>query len=364
MTDGSRADIDAEIDALSGLGEHLINSIIAEEPLDVIKAIIDRNAPLWYQNDAEGMSPLHAAAYMENTELARVLIEHGAVWNAGQLIKLDNFQNTAGDISLSLNDFDTYTIIRDAGIRAEMLLSLLSSKASIESSSTIVLKESDISAFGSTRAFLGSKLTYTKDKYGQDICLLKVGDSDSEEEVGVMMGWERGIMEDTVQRLCEGHQNSHKLKVLNVGFGLGIIDSLFQSLPLRPVEHVIIEPHPDVLQYMKDGGWYEKPGVKILEGTWQDLLESEYILSVGGFDVIYTDTFSEDYTDLHQFFEHLPDLTAGPQSRFSFFNGLGATNALFYDVYTHIAGLHLAEIGMDLSWFDVDVSESRDDRWG
>lgn len=46
---------------------------------------------------------------------------------------------------------------------------------------------------------------------------------------------------------------------------------------------------------MKELGWYAKPGVKILEGKWQDFIESEELLSVGGFDVVYTDTFSEDY---------------------------------------------------------------------
>ncbi len=70
---------------------------------------------------------------------------------------------------------------------------------------------------------------------------------------------------------------------------------MFQSLPTKPAQHVIIEAHPDVLKHMKELGWYEKPGVKILEGKWQDFIESDELLSVGGFDVIYTDTFSEDY---------------------------------------------------------------------
>ncbi len=91
------------------------------------------------------------------------------------------------------------------------------------------------------------------------------------------------------------------------------------------------------------------------------------------------DTFSEDYPTLHQFFEHLPDLLDGPDARFSFFNGLGATSKypyprlthtdnfldlLFYDVYTRISELHLAEVGADVDWFDVDVSDDAYDRWG
>ena len=46
---------------------------------------------------------------------------------------------------------------------------------------------------------------------------------------------------------------------------------------------------------MKHRGWYTKPGVKILEGKWQNFVQSEELLAVGGFDIVYTDTFSEDY---------------------------------------------------------------------
>ena len=35
------------------------------------------------------------------------------------------------------------------------------------------------------------------------------------------------------------------------------------------------------------------------------------------------------YTALRRFFEHLPDLLTGPEARFSFFNGLGATSESF-----------------------------------
>ena len=35
--------------------------------------------------------------------------------------------------------------------------------------------------------------------------------------------------------------------------------------------------------------------MKILEGKWQDYIDSPELLGVGGFDVIYTDTFSEEY---------------------------------------------------------------------
>jgi hypothetical protein len=83
---------------------------------------------------------------------------------------------------------------------------------------------------------------YTVDEHGQSICKVKVkaqvpkliigedgsvtadGEEEKEEEIGVMMGWETGIMKETVRKLTEGHPNEKEgLKVLNVGFGLGIV---------------------------------------------------------------------------------------------------------------------------------------------
>lgn len=77
----------------------------------------------------------------------------------------------------------------------------------------------DETASGSTDVFLRSKLKYAVDQYGQNICMLEV----DEEEVGVMMGWEKIIMDETIHKLCDAHPNASKLKVLNVGFGLGIV---------------------------------------------------------------------------------------------------------------------------------------------
>ena len=82
MSAESNSAADPDIEAASLIGEQLINSILADRPIAVIKSFIDNSAPLWYQND-EGMSCLHAAAYCQNAELVKYLIEKGAVWNAG-----------------------------------------------------------------------------------------------------------------------------------------------------------------------------------------------------------------------------------------------------------------------------------------
>ncbi|KAL5507468.1 RMT2 [Sanghuangporus vaninii] len=358
-TDYIELDLDSEhggeeVDAVIQLGQTLIEKIFEARPFEEVKALIDQDAPLWYQ-DNEGNSALHAAAYIEDKELVDYLIGKGAVWNA-----VDNLGNTAGDVALSLNNEECYRSIRDAGLRSEYLLLHLSSKKTLVTSSSIILRADDTTAAGSPSEFLSSRLTYKRDDHGQEVCLVKVGD----EEVGVMMGWERDIMQETVNKLFDGLEGGYS--VLNVGFGLGIIDSMFQVLPNPPTRHFIIEAHPDVLRHMRERGWYELPGVTILEGKWQDFIEGEKILAVGGFDVIYTDTFSEDYEALRTFFGHLPDLLSGPDARFSFFNGLGATNALFYDVYTQLSELHLSNVGLNVDWSDVDLMKDPEemDKWG
>ncbi|OCB88416.1 hypothetical protein A7U60_g4458 [Sanghuangporus baumii] len=296
-----------EVDAAIQTGQTLIEKIFEARPFEEVKALIDQDAPLWYQ-DNEGNSALHAAAYIEDKELVDYLIGKGAVWNA-----VDILGNTAGDVALSLNNVECYRSIRDAGLRSEYLLSHLSSKKTlVTSSSSIILRADDTTAAGSPSEFLSSQLLFKRDDHGQEI------------------------------------------------------DSIFQALPNPPTRHFIIEAHPDVLRHMCELGWYEKPGVTILEGRWQDFIESEEIMAIGGFDVIYTDTFSEDYEALHTFFGHLPDLLSGPDARFSFFNGLGATNALFYDVYTQLSELHLSNVGLNVKWSDVDLMKDPEevDKWG
>lgn len=82
-------DVDVSMDdedVATLLGENLVNTILEGGSLDAIKKLLEDGAPIWYQNEVEGTSPLHAAAYTRNPQLARLLIEKGAVWNAGEWI--------------------------------------------------------------------------------------------------------------------------------------------------------------------------------------------------------------------------------------------------------------------------------------
>ena len=77
---------DSDIDAVvTRLGEELIAGILENESVETISGLLDSGSPVWYQNENEGISPLHAAAFVQNVELVKFLIEKGAVWNAGWL---------------------------------------------------------------------------------------------------------------------------------------------------------------------------------------------------------------------------------------------------------------------------------------
>ncbi len=90
-----------------------------------------------------------------------------------------------------LRSFCVY--IYDGPELSELLLTLLASRETLSNSPlSLVLKATDTTAAGSTESYLASRLRFEKDAHGQEICLLTLEDED---EVGVMMGWERGISE-------------------------------------------------------------------------------------------------------------------------------------------------------------------------
>lgn len=223
------------------------------------------------------------------------------------------------------------------------------------------------------KAFLKSRLRYETDENGEERCI-------DEEGNGVMMGWELPIMQETARLLAQDrdiNDTEAEFAVLNVGFGLGLVDAELQKY--KPTRHVIIEPHPDVLAHARKKGWYDIPGVEFFEGTWREYLAAfEAGDQLAEFDAIYVrlhffqvmrghhlisslpqfDTFSEHYADLHAFFEELPNLLKDETSRFSFFHGLGATSMSFYEVYTHVSEMHLGEIGLKTEWYEVDMNST------
>ena len=118
-------------------------------------------------------------------------------------------------------------------ILVELLLDLFSPKPPLPAST--VLRAEDDTATGPTEASLSSKLHFTRDEHGQEVCLLR----ESNKEAGVMMGLERSHEHQWVQALgsltkirsgtiggpqvlCADHPKINEgLKI--VDFGLGIV---------------------------------------------------------------------------------------------------------------------------------------------
>ncbi|WWC85412.1 uncharacterized protein L201_000275 [Kwoniella dendrophila CBS 6074] len=339
-------------------------------PKSEIERLLKLGAPTWYQDEELGWSCLHYASERKEPELLELLLQNGAIWNS-----VDKWNRTAGEICLSLNDQQGWQIIRNEGIRSEMLHYALAGPSSpqSDSSTNIKLKAEDKTSAGDNLTFLKSKLTWNVGSDGKE----RVLDADGN---GVMMGWEEPLMVEHVKLMTHEHPNAQPgaegMTIMNVGFGLGIVDRLFQetqsSSHPKPLNHTIIEAHPQVLEYIKEKGIDKLPGVKILAGRWQDFLLNpeklgevlENTPSGMGYDAIFVDTFAEGYEDLKAFFEVLPDILEPENGIFSFWNGLGATNPTIYAVSSSLAELHLEDVGLNTTWHDVLIPESlREEVW-
>jgi protein arginine N-methyltransferase 2 len=286
-------------------------------------------------------TPLHSAiASCEgNTDSEEValpvvttLLENGAIWN-----DLDKADETPGCIALRLGLKKVYDTMVAAGVRAELLFNRLHELDSDDEEAAPPAPE-DVSDDVSkdNHAYLGSQLRY---KPG---ILLDSSDN------AVMMDWETDIMKRHAETLLP----RPGLRAMNVGHGMGIVDGAIQTR--GPAEHHIVEAHPQVLRRLRENGWYDKPGVVIHEGRWQDVLPR---LAAEGvvLDAIYYDTFAEDYAALKDFFsEHVIQLLDS-EGLFGWYNGLGADRQICYDVYTQVAEMDLNEAGFDTLWEDIPV---------
>lgn len=76
-------DDDSGLDAKT-LAAQLLKAILSN-PSDkqTIESLIGQGAPLWYQDNEEGLSCLHAACYVQDLNLVKLFLENGAPWNLG-----------------------------------------------------------------------------------------------------------------------------------------------------------------------------------------------------------------------------------------------------------------------------------------
>ncbi len=218
-------------------------------------------------------------------------------------------------------------------------------KADDDDAVRVVVKPPNVVA---RETFLATPLRYEEGVEGLRLMTgATAGDANLDD--AVMMTWERDIMAMHVERF-----RSHGCKsVLNVGFGLGIIDSQLEALPADELEHhFIIEAHPDVLAHMRERGWFANPRVTVLQGTWQEQLPLLIERGVT-IDCVFFDTF-ETLDDMREFHDLLVNVLA-PDGLYSFFNGLCGGNAFFHRVACALAQIQLSDIGFSVFYELVDL---------
>jgi protein arginine N-methyltransferase 2 len=284
-------------------------------------------------------------------ETVKFLLQEGAIWN-----DLDAKDETPGCLARRLGLNELYELMVDAGVRAEMLLNRLGQYDQLEDTNeeneaadeTNATQTETTAESPGTAATATTEQPVTSSRYLQSRLAFRENQLLDDDQNGVMMSWESDIMSKSARALlpCPG------LRVINVGFGMGFMDSRIQAL--QPSSHHIVEAHPAVLADMRSKGWYEKPGVVIHEGKWQHVMPK--LVEEGlTFDAIYYDTFAESYSDFRDFFSEQVIGLLEPEGRWSFFNGMGADRQISYDVYQKVVEMDLLEAGFDVDWEEIDV---------
>ncbi|KAK6348672.1 Arginine N-methyltransferase 2 [Orbilia javanica] len=319
------------------------------------------------------------------TKTLELLLQNGAIWNS-----LDVNNETPGCIAYRLGLTSLYEVMVDAGVRAELLFGRLDGYMALDDDDEDEdddeeLEEGDvidISVEGqkeedkaqgdegeeapelvSTEQTALDKATEEAIPVTSDVYLsstLSIDDEKilDEDKNGVMMSWESNIMSLTVQNLLTPPTPAGP-KVLNIGYGMGIIDSYFQSSTPAPSSHHIIEAHPQILEKLSTSPISKQPGVIIHAGRWQEILPKLVNDGDVTFDAIYFDTFAEDYSQLKLFFTEYVIALLNPEGKFGFFNGLGADRQIAYDVYKKVVDIDLLEAGLETEWVEVEIDSKK-----
>ncbi|GLI60425.1 hypothetical protein VaNZ11_002578 [Volvox africanus] len=362
----------------------------AEGDADEVARVIDLEADVDYQ-DEEGVSPLMKAAEGGHRTVVAALLQSGAPWNAQ-----DKYGYCAGEYAMGSGHQEVVDLLLDFAVQAELVLGALQRRMQVGSGAAVANSD-----------YLNQRLIYR----GEQL-LDAEGDA-------VMMGWERPLMLRHAELICPGAREADETttittisaaaaeeeeeeeegrpaegtepsvavaaatppsegsgnvsrtgtqvqgrrrggggRVLNVGFGLGIVDTAIQSH--SPERHTIVEAHPDVYEHMVQQGWAERPGVRILKGRWQEVLPE--LLADAPYDGIFFDTYGEYYEEMREFHKHLPHLLAR-NGVYSFFNGLASDNIFFHMVYCRLISLELASKGLTVEYEPVAVGSLGDEVW-
>lgn len=205
--------------------------------VSTLTSLIAAGADVTYFDDTN-LNPLMHAAKHGHADVVHLLLSHGAPWNA-----LTPSGVSAGDFAMENSHQDAFDVLLNAGVQSELVLGTIARNTHPDSKPT------------ASSDYLEERV-----RFGED----RIMDSESK---AVMMAWELPLMEAHARAICSGGDG---VSVLNVGFGIGLVDTAIQRYNVG--RHTIIEAHPEVFDRMLKKGWGEKENVKILFGKWQDIL--------------------------------------------------------------------------------------------
>ncbi|KDD74705.1 hypothetical protein H632_c1123p0, partial [Helicosporidium sp. ATCC 50920] len=321
-----------------------------EGGLEAVQELLEAGADPGHA-DREGVTCLMHAASRGDLEVMQALLQAGAPWH-----DLDCEGNSAGEYASGMGHTGAVQLLLEWAVQAELILGALERSRKrrsaggeqegvggagerVEEGIEAASRDKPIDFETASNAdYLASKVEYSQDTL-----------VDAEGEA-VMMEWERPLMERHAAMLCAAGGD-----VMNVGFGMGIVDGCIASH--APRSHTIVEAHPGVLARMRAEGWYDRPGVRVVEGRWQDVLRQ-----LDSYDGIFFDTYGEDGEDLREFHRHLPALLK-PKGIYSFFNGLCPDNMFFNVVQGEIIKRELHTMDIETSYEPIKMNPLPESIW-
>lgn len=181
---------------------------------------------------------------------------------------------------------------------------------------------------------------------------------------------ENGILSHSMSRLIMSYQEEYIMKksaevlckeggdILNVGYGLGIIDGFIKQHDIT--SHHIIEIHPQLYQNAIDSGYTD-----VHLGDWRTVVE-DFVKNGQKFDSIYFDTY--DFGNMDEWFDFTQqvDSILKPGGMFAYFNAADRPhvenyllNELKYSKHIIILPLEDIQASLQQPW-RKDLGATRD----
>jgi type IV protein arginine methyltransferase len=151
----------------------------------------------------------------------------------------------------------------------------------------------------------------------------------------IMHEWERPIMKWGAEAITKNGG-----RILNVGYGMGIIDAYIRET--RPAHHTIVEIHPDIVKTARSNGYTD-----VYEGHWADFVEECKANNIK-YDGIYFDVYCFNGDKDWLLFSKEVENILNPGGIYSYFNGEAARNQR--------VGSYLAEHGWKVTYAILEVN--------